>query len=98
MPSIVETRAIINYLHGLSINANLDWLLSNYGEDAYTIFLTALKSPIEDAGKPASITSTFISSFLISFSSFCASFIFFALFSKTGGIKSSASNSVSTRQ
>ena len=42
MPSIVETRAIINYLHGLSINANLDWLLSNYGEDAYTIFLTAL--------------------------------------------------------
>jgi hypothetical protein len=42
MPSIVETRTIINYLHGLSINNNLDWILTNYGEDAYTIFLTSL--------------------------------------------------------
>ena len=42
MPSIVETRSIINYLHGMDINANLDWILSNYGQNTYTI----LKSKI----------------------------------------------------
>jgi len=42
MPSIVETRTIINYLHGLSINANLDWVLTNYGEVNHRNLLNAL--------------------------------------------------------
>jgi hypothetical protein len=42
MPSIVETRTIINYLHGININADLDWILLNNGENVYTIFLTSL--------------------------------------------------------
>jgi hypothetical protein len=42
MPSIIETRAIINYLHGMDINADLGWVLNNYGEITHSNFLIAL--------------------------------------------------------
>ena len=42
MPSIVETRTIINYLHGINIDNNLDFIRANYGNPSFIRFINAL--------------------------------------------------------